>query len=106
MNAQIREIVGLHVGSKEICGRLWDSLPDCHLNAEVYTDKHPAYKAGAYDKYHSQGRVTQHIERLYNTLRQRIPRLIRKTLGFSKGFAKHIGALWLFVHHYPRSSAL
>lgn len=54
MDLQTREIVGLHVGSKEeeSCWALWDSIPDCYSNAQVYTDKYPAYKTVVYDKYH------------------------------------------------------
>jgi IS1 family transposase len=37
--------------------------------------------------------------RLNNTLRQRISRLVRKTLSFSKKRENHIGAIWFFVHH-------
>ncbi len=103
MDVQTCEIVGLHVGpqEEESCWDLWDSLPDCYLNAEVYTDKYAAYAAVIHDKYHhTQGKVTQHIERFNNTLRQRVPRLTHKTLSFSKSLQNHLGAIWLFVHHY------
>lgn len=43
---------------------------------------------------------TNYIERLNNTFRQRISRLVRKTLSFSKKGENHIGAIWLFIHHY------
>ena len=43
---------------------------------------------------------TNHIERLNNTLRQRISRLVRKSLSFSKDLDNHIGAIWYFIHHY------
>jgi insertion element IS1 protein InsB len=33
-------------------------------------------------------------------MRQRVSRLVRKTLSFSKKLENHIGAIWLFVHHY------
>jgi IS1 family transposase len=42
---------------------------------------------------------TSKIERFNNTMRQRIARLVRKTLSFSKKLVNHIGAIWLFVHH-------
>jgi len=109
MDVQTREIVGLHIGSREeeSCWALWDTLPDSYLNAEVYTDKYAAYKAVVYSKYHhTQGKVTQHIERFNNTLRQRVPRLTRKTLSFSKNLQNHIGAIWLFIHHYNQSLLL
>jgi hypothetical protein len=37
---------------------------------------------------------TSYIERLNNTFRQRIGRLVRKTLSFSKNLENHIGAIW------------
>jgi IS1 family transposase len=43
--------------------------------------------------------VSDSIERLNNTLRQRMSRLVRKTLSFSKKRENHIGAIWYFVHH-------
>jgi IS1 family transposase len=48
---------------------------------------------------------TSCIERLNNTLRQRINRLVRKTVSFSKKRENHIGANWSFVHHYNASLA-
>ena len=43
---------------------------------------------------------TSHIERFNLTMRQRVSRLVRKTLSFSKKLVNHIGAIWNFVHHY------
>ncbi|MBO8087598.1 MAG: hypothetical protein J7D61_16305, partial [Marichromatium sp.] len=50
-------------------------------------------------RYKSQGE-TNHIERFNGTLRQRISRLVRKSLAFSKNQENHLGALWNFIHHY------
>ena len=49
---------------------------------------------------------TSYIERFNNTLRQRVSRLVRKTLSFSKSLENHIGAIWYFVHHYNASLLL
>ncbi len=46
---------------------------------------------------------TSYIERFNNTLRQRVSRLVRKTLSFSKSLQNHIGAIWYFIHHYNES---
>jgi len=43
---------------------------------------------------------TSHIERWFNTLRQRLARFVRKTLSFSKSDHFHEWAFRLFVHHY------
>ncbi|MCI4624955.1 MAG: hypothetical protein L3V56_03245, partial [Candidatus Magnetoovum sp. WYHC-5] len=46
---------------------------------------------------------TNYIERLNCTLRQRISRLVRKTLSFSKKIVNHIGSIWYFIHNYNDS---
>ncbi len=109
---QTREIVGCHIGSRDETGAiaLWQSLPDCYLEADTYTDFWDAYKAIFYaDTLHQGGKEsgqTNHIERFNNTLRQRVSRLVRKTLSFSKKFENHIGAIWLFIHHHNASLPL
>jgi hypothetical protein len=45
-------------------------------------------------------RKTNHIERFNNTLRQRVSRLVREALSFSKKLANHIGAIKLFICPY------
>jgi hypothetical protein len=42
-------------------------------------------------------------ERFNNTLRQRVSRLVRKTLSFFKSLENHIGAIGYFIHHYNAS---
>jgi IS1 family transposase len=42
-------------------------------------------------------RKTNHIERFNNTLRQRVSRLVRSALSFSKTLANHIGAIKYFI---------
>jgi hypothetical protein len=46
---------------------------------------------------------TNLIERFNCTLRQRVSRLVRDALSFSKKLDNHIGAIWYFVHHYNTS---
>jgi len=45
-------------------------------------------------------RKTNHIERFNNTLRQRVSRLVRAALSFSKKLANHIGAIKLFIVYF------
>ena len=52
-----------------------------------------------------QARKTNHIERFNNTLRQRMSRLVRDALSFSKKLANHIGAIKLFICHYNLTRA-
>ena len=46
---------------------------------------------------------TNYIERFNCTMRQRVSRLVRKTLSFSKKLENLIGAIWFFIHHYNSS---
>ena len=102
-----REIVGVSIGSRDEQGAqgLWDSLPPVYCQCAIcYTDFWAAYATIFRSKRHravgKETGKTSYIERLNNTLRQRIARLVRKTLSFSKKVANHIGAIWYFVHHY------
>jgi insertion element IS1 protein InsB len=106
-----KDIVGCFIGSRDEEGAigLWQSLPECYLDATTYTDFWEAYDAIFYDKtLHQVGKetgLTNHIERFNNTLRQRVSRLVRKTLSFSKKLENHIGAIWSFIHHYNATHA-
>jgi len=48
---------------------------------------------------------TNHIERFNNTLGQRVSRLVRDTLAFSKKLANHIGGIKYFIFHYNLTKA-
>jgi IS1 family transposase len=43
---------------------------------------------------------TAHVERFNNTLRQRLARVVRQTLSFSKSVVMHEASLRLFLHRY------
>ncbi len=51
-------------------------------------------------------RQTNHIERFNNTLRQRVSRLVRDALSFSKKLANPVGAIKLFICHYNLTRAV
>ena len=104
------EIVGVYIGSRDKEGDqgLWDSLRAVYRQYAVcYSDFWAAYEAVIPSKrhrvVHKQSGKTNRVERLNCTLRQRIGRLVRETLSFSKKLANHIGAIWYFVHHYNSS---
>ena len=110
LDLETREIVGFHVGdrSQQSAEELWKSLPPIYRQCAVcYTDFWQAYECVFPKKRHKpvskNSGKTSHIERFNNTLRQRISRLVRKTLSFSKKLENHIGALWYFIHHYNES---
>ena len=104
-----REVVGCFVGARNKSGAqgLWDSLPACYLDATCHTDLWAAYQTVVFgNRHHRHGKGTQHIERFNCTLRQRVGRLVRKTLSFSKKLENHTAAIWLFIHHYNKSLPL
>ena len=107
IDVESREIVGVYVGdrSREGAEGLWNSLPGVYRQCAVcYTDFWSAYEEIFPVKRHKavgkKSGKTNHIERFNLTMRQRISRLVRKTLSFSKKLENHIGAIWNFVHHY------
>ncbi|MBE9108404.1 IS1 family transposase [Nodosilinea sp. LEGE 07298] len=109
MDAETREILGCHIGdrSRESAMALWQSIPAVYRQcAKVYTDFWEAYVTVIPSKQHEavgkDSGLTSYIERLNNTLRQRVSRLVRKTLSFSKKIENHSGAIWLFIHDYNR----
>ena len=61
--------------------------------------------AGQHRAITKQARKTNHIERFNNMLRQRVSRLVRETLSFSKKLAHHIGAIKYFICHYNLEKA-
>ncbi len=110
LDADTREIVGVHIGDRDekAARKLWDSLPPIYRQCAVaYTDFWAAYGAVFPTIRHravgKETGKTSYIERFNNTLRQRVSRLVRKTLSFSKSVENHIGAIWYFIHHYNES---
>ncbi len=88
--------------------KLWNSLPSVYRQCAVaYTDFGAAYGTVFPKKRHravgKETGKTSYIERFNNTLRQRVSRLVRKTLSFSKSLENHIGAIWYFIHYYNTS---
>lgn len=109
MDADSREIIGCHIGdrSRESARSLWQSIPAVYRQcATVYTDYWEAYEtvipANRHRAVGKDSGLTSYIERFNNTLRQRVSRLVRKTLSFSKKLENHIGAIWNFIHEYNR----
>jgi insertion element IS1 protein InsB len=110
LDVKTREIVGVYIGARDsaAASELWKSLPPVYRQCAVaYTDFWEAYSKVLPSKRHQaagkETGKTSYIERFNNTLRQRVSRLVRKTLSFSKSLNNHIGAIWYFIHHYNLS---
>jgi len=104
------EVVGVFVGDRSCAGAkgLWNSLPAVYRQRAIfYTDFWEAYNSIFPEQRHKavgkESGKTNKIERFNCTLRQRVSRLVRKSLSFSKKIENHIGAIWYFVHHYNQT---
>jgi len=113
LDADSREVVALVVGDRgqTTAQALWDALPQAYQQGAIcYTDEWEAYAAVIPPDQHrpvkKDSGKTNHLECFNCTLRQRVSRLVRKTLSFSKKQANHIGAIWYFVHHYNASLSI
>jgi insertion element IS1 protein InsB len=115
MDATTRQIIAFHIGdrSRESAKELWAKIPLAYRErATFHTDRYDAYTGVIPAERHKaitkHARKTNHVERFNNTLRQRVSRLVRDTLSFSKKLAHHIGAIKYFICHYnlTRAAAL
>jgi len=84
---------------------LWERIPQAYRNHATFaTDDWEAYKgvipAGQHEVCAKGSGRTNLIERFNCTLRQRISRLVRDALSFSKILSNHIGAIKYFICHY------
>jgi insertion element IS1 protein InsB len=112
MDATTRQVIAFHVGdrSRKSAKRLWAKIPHAYRqHATFYTDQYVVYEgvipAAQHRAITKLARKTNHIERFNNTLRQRVSRLVREALSFSKKLANHIGAIKLFICHYNLTRA-
>jgi len=107
MDATTRQIIAFHVGdrSRQSAQELWEKIPAVYQEqARFYTDCYEAYKGVIPSAQHRAitklARKTNHVERFNCTLRQRVSRLVRATLAFSKKLTNHIGAIKYFICDY------
>jgi len=106
MDATTRQIIAFHVGdrSRESAKALWGEIPEVYQQHAIFhTDQYEVYNGVIPAERHKaitkQARKTNHSERFNNTLRQRLSRLVRATLSFSKKVENHIGAIKFFICH-------
>ncbi len=107
MNATTRQVIAFHVGdrSRQSAVALWEKIPPVYQErATFYTDQYEVYTGVIPPAQHraitKRARKTNHVERFNCTLRQRVSRLVRATLSFSKNLANHIGAIKYFICDY------
>lgn len=112
MDVKTRQIIAFHVGdrNRKSAKKLWAKIPVAYRQqATFYTDQYVVYEgvipAARHRAITKKARKTNHIKRFNNTLRQRVSRLARSVLSFSKKLANHIGAITLFICHYNLTRA-
>ena len=106
MCRRTRQIVAYYFGdrSHKTLKKLWDRIPEQYRKCRSFSDFYAAYAQVLSDITHTQvpknSGETSRIERFNNILRQRIGRLVRKTLSFSKSEFFHDLSIKLFIIHY------
>lgn len=107
MDANTRQVIAFHVGDRsgQSAAALWEKIPAMYREQAVfYTDHYAAYVGVIPSTQHRAisklARMTNHVERFNCTLRQRVSRLVRSTLSFSKKLTNHIGAIKCFICDY------
>ncbi len=107
LERRTRQIIALHIGdrSQDSAIALWAKVPFAiKARALVLTDCWDAYAVAIPSNQHvacekQSGQVSL-IERFNCTLRQRVSRLVRKSLSFSKNEWFHEEAIKYFIAHY------
>jgi insertion element IS1 protein InsB len=107
MDATTRQVIAFHGGDRsgQSAQALWKKIPsEYQEQARFYTDQYAVYTGIIPSAQHRAisklARKTNHVERLNCTLRQRVSRLVRATLSFSKKLSNHIGAIRYFICGY------
>src|SRR5215470_9913548 len=100
MDTTTRQVLAFHIGDRsgQSAKALWEQRPAVYQEqAMFYADQYEVYKgiipSARHGAISTLARKTNHMERLNCTLRQRVSRLVRATLAFSKHLANHIGAI-------------
>lgn len=115
LDGATRQVIAFYVGdrSREAAKELWHRIDKSYReSATFYTDLYESYVGVIpHERHHrvtKDSGKTNHIERFNCTLRQRVSRLVRKTLSFSKKLKNHIGAIKYFICNYnlTRQAAL
>jgi insertion element IS1 protein InsB len=107
LDAATRQVLAFHVGDRsgQSAAALWKKIPTVYQeHAVFYTDHYAVYTGVIPSAQHraisALARKTNHVERFNCTLRQRVSRLVRATLSFSKKLSHHLGGIKYFICDY------
>lgn len=102
-----RQVVAYALGDRTeatCCRTLWQRIPTAYKRGVFYTDFWESYATVLPRSQHrpvgKESGETNHVERFNGTLRQRLGRLVRKTISFSQRDEMHEICLRLFLHDY------
>ena len=101
-----RQIVTWSLGDRSEQGAcdLYAALPKDYRRCATRSDLWRAYRAAFPARTHrccaKREGETCHVERWFCTLRQRVGRLVRKALSFSKCAENHLDAIHFFIVNY------
>ena len=108
MATNTRQIIAFHVGDRrrESAKKRWATIPEAYrTHAIFYTDQYESYEGVIPSKQHravpKQAGKTSPIERFNCTRRQRVSRLVRKALSFSKKLENPIDTIKYFIGVFP-----
>jgi insertion element IS1 protein InsB len=109
LDVTTKQVITFYVGDRSASSarELWIRIPQVYRDhATFYTDGLAAYKTALLSEGHQvcakSSDHTNMIERFNCTLRQRVSRLARGALSFSKMIKNHIGAIKYFICHYNK----
>ena len=112
MDAKTRQIMACQVGDRrrKSVKKLWAMIPQASrqhatFSTDQYVVSQGVMPAAQHYPMGKLARKTNHIERFNHMLRQRVSRLVRRALSFSKTLANHIGAIKYFICHYNLTKA-
>jgi insertion element IS1 protein InsB len=107
MDATTRQVIAFYVGDRsgQSAHALWEKIPAVYQERALFSTGHYTVYSGVIPSAQHRAisklaRKTNHVERFNCTLRQRVSRLVRATLSFSKKLANHIGAIKYFICDY------
>jgi insertion element IS1 protein InsB len=106
MCRRTRQMVAFALGDRpyKTCPRLWNRIPWPYRYGLTFTDFWESWQKVVPEPQHvpvgKESGATNHMERWYNSLRQRLSRFVRKTLSFSKSEAFHHMVVKWFITEY------
>ncbi len=101
-----RQIVSFYIGRRDTasCRQLWRGIPAEYRACRCVSDTWSTYQQVIPRHQHTiagkSSNANAHVERWYNTLRQRLGRYVRRTMSFSKADEQHYRMTRWYIIEY------